>query len=118
MATLIGLFLIAHGLVHLAVFAPRPGPSVPWVPRYPFVPGMTGRPAATRRLAAQEFAAATALLFLLAGMAAATGRAWWWPTALLAVAASAVLLAGNFHSLLLSGLLVDVGVLGAVAATA
>jgi hypothetical protein len=118
MVTLVGLFLITHGLVHLAIFAPRPGPSVPWVPARPFIPGMAAAPAGGRRLAALAFAGGTGLLFLVAGMAAITGRSWWVPTALLAVGASAVLLAGNFHALLASGLLLDVAILGAVAATA
>ena len=111
MAALVGLFLILHGMVHLVVFVPEPGPNVPWVPIRPFVPGMTHQPQRVRRLAAVAFAVLTMVVYVVAGMAIITGAAWWTPAAVLAAAASVVLLVGNYHPVLVSGLLLDVTVL-------
>ncbi len=110
MAALVGLFLILHGIVHVAVFVPEPGPNVPWVPIRPFVPGMTHRPPQTRRLAAVAFAALTMVVYVVAGMAIITGAAWWTLAAVLAAGASLVLLVGNYHPVLVSGVLLDVTV--------
>lgn len=61
MTVLVGLFLIAHGLVHIAVWIPKPQPNAPFDSRHSWLLGE--RPALVRQLAFTACA-----LFVIAGI--------------------------------------------------
>jgi len=84
-------FFIAHGLVHVAIWAPKFDPDKgPFDPSLSWLVGHRGRLA--RVLA---FAAATVLV--VAGVALWAGAGWWRPTAVVGLAVSTVLLVVYFN---------------------
>ncbi|MER7172168.1 hypothetical protein [Streptomyces mesophilus] len=115
---LFAAFLIAHGLIHLPVWAP-PGPAhegsrPPFDARHSWALAVAGLPQARAGRVSIGLASVAAMLYVIAGAAAASGAADW-PTA--AVSAAVVGLALKilwFHPWLSLGVLLDAGVLLAV----
>jgi hypothetical protein len=96
-----GLFLIAHGLLHVAVWVPRPQANVPFdTSRSPMFGNVRGVAISLSLLAA--------LLFVVAGVAVLIHAAWWAPVAIAAAAISALLIILTFSPWLLAGLAIDV----------
>jgi len=95
-----GLFLLAHGLLHVAVWIPRPA-NVPFdTSRSPMFGNVRGVAISLSLLAA--------LLFVVAGVAVLMHAAWWAPVAIAAAAISALLIILTFSPWLLAGLAIDV----------
>ena len=112
---LVAGFLVAHGLIHLAIWLPHP-PSDPDKPP-PFVPDHSAvltRVAprrATHRLSV-GLAVAAGAGFALAGVAVATSAGWAAGAAVAAALAGLTLKLVFFHPWLLVGILLDLAVLG------
>ena len=102
MSVLGGLFLVAHGLVHLAIWLPAPRQDAPFDPGSSWLFGAVRRPA-------RALAVAAGALFALAGvLARRSGRG-----AALAVTGAAVsfaLVLLTFHPWLLGALAIDVAI--------
>jgi hypothetical protein len=96
-----GLFLVAHGLLHVAVWVPRPQANMPFdTGRSPMFGNVRG--------IAISLSVLAALLFIVAGVAVLIHAAWWAPVAIAAAAISAVLIILTFSPWLLAGLAIDV----------
>jgi hypothetical protein len=113
-ALLVG-FLVAHGLIHLAIWLPHPEPQpdkpAPFEPDHSAVLTRSAVPAATVRQVAVILAATTALAYTLAGVAVAVDAGWAIPTAMAASLLGLSLKVLYFNPWLLLGLLLDVTVL-------
>lgn len=114
---LVAAFLVLHGLLHPGVWtAPVQADQPP-----PFDPGHSWAltaahaPAAPTRTAALALAWYTALVYVVAGAGAAAGAGWWPTAALVAAASGPALKAIWFDTWLTVGVLLDVGVIVAVA---
>jgi hypothetical protein len=95
-----GLFLLAHGLLHVALWIPRPA-NVPFdTSRSPMFGNVRG--------VAISLSLLVALLFVVAGVAVLMHAAWWAPVAIAAAAVSALLIILTFSPWLLAGLAIDV----------
>ena len=84
-------FLIAHGLVHVAIWAPRYDPQ-----KAPFDASRSWLIGDQRGLA-QVLAFSVAALLLLAGVGLWVGGGWWRPTAVAGLGASTALLLLYFN---------------------
>ena len=85
MRWLAGLFLIAHGLVHLAIWLPRPDAKAPFdVGRSPFA-GNVRRPAVA-------LAVAAAVVLGVGGLGVLVDAPWWIPVTVAGAGISAALL--------------------------
>ena len=84
-------FLIAHGLVHVAIWAPKYDPE-----KVPFDASHSWLIGDERRLA-QVLAFAAAALLVLAGIVLWSQGGWWRPTAVLGLSASTILLLLYFN---------------------
>jgi hypothetical protein len=112
---LIVVFLIAHGLVHLAIWLPKPDEEKP----QPFVPSRSavlsladvGR--STAQTMSVALAAVTAGAFAVAGTGAALAAPWTAAVAVTASLAGLVLKVLYFHPWLSLGVLLDALVLSA-----
>ncbi|HET6352704.1 hypothetical protein [Streptomyces sp.] len=113
---LVAVFLIAHGLVHLAVWAGPAGPERPmsFSPTHSWVLAESGMPRSAVNVSAVSLAAVTALLYVIAGAAAAAHSGGWPDAAVAAAVSGLVLKAVWFNPWLLVGVLLDAGVLAAV----
>lgn len=99
-----GLFLIAHGLVHLAIWLPRPDAKAPFdVGHSPFV-------GEVRRLAVALAVAAAAVLGL-AGLGVLVAAPWWIPVTVAGAAVSAALLLLTFNTWWLIGLGINTAIM-------
>ena len=112
----VGLFLIAHGLVHLLYFAPPPEDD----PRYPFVPedrwfakALGLRPSAAKAVVG-TLAVVSALAFVVSGIALFASAELWQPAAVVGSAVSLVLFVLFFHRWLVFGIAIDVAIIGSV----
>ena len=116
---LVGAFLIVHGLLHLGVWATPEQPDKP----APFDRGHSWASAAAHvstapaRAAALTLAWYTGLVYVVAGAGVLTGTGWWPTAALVAAASGLALKAIWFDPWLSVGVLLDVGVIVAVACT-
>jgi hypothetical protein len=112
----IGLFLLAHGLVHLLYLAARP----PDDPRYPFVPEtawiarVLGMKAPAAKATAGAVAVVVALVLGIAGIALIVGAGLWTTLAVLGAVISLALLAAFYHPWLTLGVAIDLAVIGLV----
>jgi hypothetical protein len=85
-----GLFLIAHGLLHLAIWLPKPDAKAPFdVGHSPFAGNV-------RRLAA-ALAVVAALVLAAGGLGLIAGASWWAPVTIAGAAISAALLLLTFN---------------------
>ncbi len=83
---LLGVFFIAHGLVHVAIWAPRSDPAkVPFDASHSWLLG-------DRRSLARVLAFAAAAVLVVAGIALWAQGGWWRPTAVVGLGVSTVLL--------------------------
>ncbi|MEU6379836.1 hypothetical protein [Streptomyces sp. NPDC046909] len=114
---LVAVFLILHGLLHLCVWTA----SVPADGSAPFDPGHSWAleaahvSAAPARAAALVLAWYTAVVYVVAGVGAIGGSGWWSGAAIVAASSGLALKAIWFHPWLTVGVLLDVGVIVAVA---
>ncbi|HEX6230809.1 MAG TPA: hypothetical protein VF029_03775 [Actinomycetota bacterium] len=112
----VGLFLIAHGLVHLLYLGPRPEDD----PRFPFVPEdrwfarAVGLEPGGAKAVAGGIAIACALVLLVSGIALFVDADLWEPTAAIGAVISLVVLLLFFHRWLLIGIAIDVAILASV----
>ncbi|MFF1680089.1 hypothetical protein ACFVYG_29120 [Streptomyces sp. NPDC058256] len=114
---LVTAFLIVHGLLHPGVWTAPVQPENP----PPFDPGRSRAltaahlSAAPARAAALALAWYTALVYVVAGVGTAAGGGWWPTAAIVAAISGLVLKAIWFDPWLSVGVLLDVGVIVAVA---
>lgn len=120
-ALLVAAFLIAHGLLHPVVWtAPRQQPDgtpAPFVPGHSWALSASGVPAAAAGAVALALAWYTAVVYALAGAGVLAGAGWWPAAALVAASTGLLLKAVWFDPWLGFGVLLDVGVVVAVACT-
>ena len=115
MRTVVGLLLIAHGLVHLMYLMPRPedDPSYPFVPETRWSAKLVGLEPSTARMVAVSLAVAVAVVLLVSGIALFADADIWKAAAaagsLLSLALLLLLL--FFHPWLTIGIAVDVAIL-------
>ena len=113
--TLVVAFLLAHGLVHFAIWLPHPDPdpatSAPFAPDHSAVLTKTSVPQATARKVSTTLAVAAGVGFVLTGLAVAIDAAWAVPVAVIASLLGLGLKALFFNPWLLIGVALDVGVL-------
>ena len=118
-AFVVGAFLIVHGLLHPGVWTAPQRPDQPTA----FDPGrswaLTAAHVAPAPARATGLALAwyTAVVYAVAGAGALAGSGWWPTAALVGAASGLVLKAVWFDPWLSIGVLVDVGVIVAVAGT-
>ena len=99
-----GLFLIAHGLVHLAIWLPKPDPKAPFdVGRSPFAGDV-------RRVAVVLAVSATVVL-AAGGIGLIGGTSWWVPVTVSGAAISAALLLLTFNKWWLIGLGINAAII-------
>jgi hypothetical protein len=109
---LVAMFIIAHGMMHLAVWVPKPATEDP----PPFSPDHSGVLAAARvapavtRAVALALAAVVAGLFVLAGVGVALSAGWTAGVAVAAGAAGLGLKLVYFNAWLTLGVLLDLAV--------
>lgn len=102
-------FLIAHGAIHVAIWAPRSDPD-----KAPFDASQSwllGR----QRLLAQVLAFVAAALLVLAGIALWAHGGWWRPTAVVGLSVSTVLLLLYFNLWYLFILAVNIALIVGIA---
>jgi hypothetical protein len=100
-SVLAGLFLIAHGLVHLAVWVPAPEQDAPFDPGHSWLLGEIRRPA-------RAVAATAAALLSVAGILVLAGAHA--GAAVVGAAVSVALVGLTFHPWLLGAVAIDVAV--------
>jgi len=100
----IGVFLIAHGLIHVALYAP-PTADAPFDPARSWLFGRRLRPLAL------TLAAVTALIFVIAGIGLLAHQDWWQAASVVGASASLVLLALFFHPWLSFGVAINVAII-------
>lgn len=109
-------FLVAHGLLHLAIWVPKPEPDPdrppPFEPDHSAVLTATKVPQAATHQLALALAAATTAAYLLTGIAVALDTSWAVAVAMVAAVAGLVLKGLYFHPWLSLGVLIDCAVLG------
>ena len=112
---LVVAFLLAHGLVHFAVWLPHPDPgpdkSAPFAPDHSAVLTKTSVPQTTARKLSTTLAVAAGVGFVLTGLAVAVDVAWAVPVAVVASLLGLGLKALFFNPWLLIGIALDLGVL-------
>ena len=100
-----GLFLIAHGLVHLAIWLPKPDEKAPIdVGHSPFAGDV-------RRLAS-ALAIAAAVVLVLGGLGLIGEAAWWIPVTVTGTVVSGALLLLTFNRWWLIGLGINATIIG------
>jgi hypothetical protein len=116
---LVAVFLILHGLLHPGVWtAPvKPGSPPPFDPGHSWALSAVHVAAEPARAVALALAWYTALVYAVAGAGVAAGAGWWPTAALVGAASGLVLKATWFDPWLTVGILLDVGVILAVAGT-
>ncbi|MGY6022607.1 hypothetical protein [Streptomyces spinosirectus] len=118
-ALLVAAFLVVHGLLHPGVWtAPQQqsgGAPAPFTPGHSWLLASAGVSTAVSRAAALTLAWYTAVVYVVAG-AGVLADAGWWPTAALVAASSGLVLKAVWFDPWLSvGVLLDLGVIAAVA---
>ncbi|RPF26532.1 hypothetical protein [Georgenia muralis] len=102
MGWLLGAFLVAHGLLHLAVWVPN-GEELPYDPGRSVALGNV-------RALAVGLAALAATLFVAAGVGGIVGALWWPGVTVAASVTSLVLIALTFSPWFLAGVAIDVAI--------
>jgi hypothetical protein len=114
----LGLFLAAHGIIHLGYITPAPAD-----PKYPFrlnnswLITSLNIPEQTVRLLGIILTIITVLGFALTGLAALgiiVPQVWWQPLTILSAGASLLLLVFFWHTWLVLGVVIDVALLVAL----
>ncbi|WP_199547218.1 hypothetical protein [Streptomyces sp. N35] len=108
-------FLIAHGLIHLPVWAAsgpaQDGNRPPFDARHSWALAVAGLPQARAGRVSIGLASAAAMLYVIAGAAVASGGTAWATAAVIAAVVGLALKVLWFHPWLSLGVLLDVGVL-------
>jgi uncharacterized membrane protein YphA (DoxX/SURF4 family) len=104
----LALFLIAHGLVHVAIWAPRFDPA-----KGPFDPSSSWVLGTTRPLA-QALAFTAAAILVVAGVVLLAQGEWWRPVTVVGLAISTGLMALYFNPWYLFILAVNVALIAGV----
>jgi uncharacterized membrane protein YphA (DoxX/SURF4 family) len=111
----VGLFLIAHGLVHLMYLAPPQDTAHnPFVAESRSFPKALGMDPKTAKAVAGTLAVATATLFLISGIALFASVSIWKPMAMTGSLGSLVLMLLFLHPWLMFGLVIDVAIIASV----
>ena len=101
-------FLIAHGLVHVAIWTPRYDPEkAPFDASHSWLLG-------DQRTLAQILAFSAAALLVLAGIALWAHGEWWRPTAVIGLAVSTVLLLLYFTAWYIPILIVNLALIAGI----
>lgn len=113
MRTVVGLLLIAHGLVHLMYLMPRPedDQSYPFVPETRWSAKLVGLGPSTAKMIAVSLAVAVAVVLLVSGIALFADADIWKAAAATGSLLSLALLLLFFHPWLTIGIAVDVAIL-------
>lgn len=112
---IVGLFLVAHGLVHLLYFAPRPGdPSYPFVAEDRWLAKTLRLQPSVAWAVARTLAVAGAIAFAISGVALLASADLWKAAAVVGSATSLVLMLLFFHPWLVIGIAIDVAILASV----
>jgi hypothetical protein len=112
----VGLFLVAHGLVHLLYVAHRP----PDDPRYPFVPETAwiaralGLSTDAAKAIAGVVAVTVAIVLGIAGIDLIVGVSLWAALAVVGAAISLILMVAFYHRWLTIGIAIDLAIIGLV----
>ncbi|WP_192583132.1 hypothetical protein [Streptomyces albicerus] len=116
---LVTAFLIAHGLLHPGVWTTpaQPGKPLAFDPGHSWALAAAHVSAAPARAASLALAWYVALVYAVAGAGVAAGSGWWPATAVVAASMGLALKAIWFDPWLSLGVLLDVGVIVAVAGT-
>jgi hypothetical protein len=102
------VFFVAHGFVHVAIWAPKYEPEKPFDPSHSWLIG-------DQRLLAQVLAFVAAALLVLAGIALLAHGGWWRPTAVAGLSVSTVLLLLYFTPWYLFILVVNIALIVGIA---
>lgn len=112
---LIGGFLIAHGLVHAAIWAtPKGNGDQPFDPSHSWLLDAFGIAQGPARTLSVVLAAAAAAGFVAAGVALLAGSDWWRLIAIVTAAESLQLVLLFFNPWLILGAAIEVGILYAL----
>jgi hypothetical protein len=111
--TVVGLFLIAHGLVHLLYLMPRPedDQSYPFVPETRWSARLVGLEPSTAKMFAAGLAVAVAVVLLSSGIALFADADIWKAAAATGALLSLGLLLLFFHPWLTIGIAIDLAIL-------
>lgn len=112
--TLLTVFLVLHGLLHLGIWLPQPkpdGPPPPFVPDRSALLTAAAVPTRAAHALSVTLASVTAAAFVAAGLAIAAGTSWSVPLAVVAAGTGLALKLLFFHPWLVVGVLLDVAVL-------
>ncbi|MCI3241836.1 MULTISPECIES: hypothetical protein [Streptomyces] len=116
---LVAAFLVVHGLLHPGVWtAPQQradGAAAPFTPGHSWLLTSAGVSTTSAATAALTLAWWTAVVYVVAGSGVAAGAGWWPTAALVAASSGLVLKAVWFDPWLSVGVLLDLGVIAAVA---
>lgn len=107
---LVGVLLVAHGLAHLAVWAPGPRPPEVKEPFDPAHSWLIGEHPAL----AISLAWLACVFLAVSGVALIAGASWWGPLAIGGSLASMVLIGFFFNPWLLFGASIDLGLIAGV----
>lgn len=111
MTWLVGLFFIAHGLVHLGIWCTPFDPAkAPFDPRRSWLAARLGQEGRSRGLAV-VLAVASAAAFLIAGTGVLTGAAWAQEAAIVGATLSLLLTFLYFHRWLSLNLLINAAII-------
>jgi hypothetical protein len=119
MTWLLSAFLVAHGVIHLAVWlapSPPPGDQVPFTPDHSALLTRTRVPRATAHRLAVRLAVTATVAYVGAGMAVAVGSGWAVGLAAAAAVLGLSLKALYFNLWLSLGVLLDALILSAAVA--
>jgi hypothetical protein len=98
-----GLFLVVHGLLHLAIWLPEPKEDAPFDPGHSWLLGAVRRPA-------RGLAVAAGALLALAGVLVLAGADAGGALAVAGAAVSLALVVLTFHPWLLGAVAIDVAI--------
>ncbi|WP_412538495.1 hypothetical protein R8Z50_21890 [Longispora sp. K20-0274] len=105
------IFLVLHGLVHVAIYPPPSSPNAPFDPHRSWLLSRFGVNDPTARRIAVVTSVIVAAAFVVAGGLLLAGAGWWAAFADAAAAGSLLLLGAYYHPWLTFGLLLDVAVI-------
>jgi hypothetical protein len=102
-SVLAGLFLIAHGLVHLAIWLPAPKEDAPFDSGHPWLFGEV-------RMVTSALAVAACVILAVAGVLVLVGAGTGAVFAIIGAGVSLVLVLLTFHPWFLGAVAIDVGI--------
>ena len=111
-----GLFLVAHGLIHLMYVTPPPkdDPKYPFVPEERWFPRAVGLEPGAAKGVARTLATTCVVLFVIAGIALLANTSLWKPAAVTGSVVSLVLMLLFFHPWLVFGIAIDAAIVATV----